>query len=239
MKIIKLTNTLLICCAILLLPELKLNAQDGGGKPLSYGVRLGLSESALTFDNQPTSFQNFAPVIGGFAQYSVLPWVAASVEVVYTQHGGNNLNPLLLYSPNSSVFDNGYLRQTDLKIHCLEIPISAKVGLPDFSGPVKPFLSAGFSLAFNIKANAKNYFIDDNNTSLPYYYTANDNVTSKVKAATMSFITGAGVQFNGSQFNCSIEVFYKIGMTDINVESKTYAPDFRANAFGVKVGIGL
>lgn len=238
MKIIKLAKTILITCAIVVQTSLSIYAQDNGGKPLIYGVKLGLSESTLTLDNQPNTYSNFAPVIGGFAQYSVLPWVAASAEVVYTQYGGNSINPLLIYSRNSSIFNNG-LAQTNLKVHCLEIPISAKVSLPDFSGSVKPFLSAGLSLAFNMKANAKNYFLENNNTNFPFYYSANDNVTSRVKAATMSFITGAGVQFNGSQFNYTIEVFYKVGMTDINVEPKTYAPNFRANSFGLKIGVGL
>lgn len=237
MKIKKLTyNLLILCCAIFLSNNI-IYAQQTEGMPLTYGVRAGLSQSVLTIDNQPSSYYRISPIIGGFAQYRVLPWVAASVELLYTQYGGNGISPLLIYTPDSPVLIN--LGKTDLFIHSIDLPISAKVSLPDFSGSIKPFVSAGALFTYNTQANAKNYFVANNGSSFPYIYSANDIVTSRIKRSNFSFITSVGAEFTGSKFNYSIELYYRIGLSDLNQISRTYAPDFRANAFGIKIGMGL
>lgn len=236
MKILKLTKLILACGAIFLLFGNTAKGQDSG-LPLSYGVRAGFSQSVLTVDNQPTTYYRLSPIFGGYVQYRVLPWVAVSLDAVYTQYGGNSVSPLFIYSPDSPVLED--LGKTDLFIHSFEIPISAKVGLPNFSGSVKPFLSIGASAAFFFQANAVNYFVKDNGSGFPYYYKANDVVTSRIKAFDMSFISGTGVEFEGDKFKYSIEIFYRMGISKLNETPKTYVPDFKANAFGVKIGVGL
>jgi len=240
MKITQLTQKVLfLCCAMLLFTGFEIQAQDiqGGGKPLSFGIRAGYSAPVLTVDNQPVFVSRLAPVIGGFAQYRVLPWVAASLEVVYTQYGGNSISPTLIYSPDSPILDN--LGKTDLSIHSIEVPISAKIGLPGMTGAVKPFISIGASAAFFLQANVMNYYIEDNASGFPYLYNANNIVSSRLKKYDYSCISGAGMEFQGDKLNFSIEIFYRIGFSNLNASHKTYAPDYRANAFGVKIGIGL
>lgn len=239
MKIIQLTKKVLfLCCALVLLTWANVQAQDlQGSKPLSFGIRAGYLSSVLTVDYQPNTNTRIAPTIGGFAQYSVLPWVAASLEVGYTQYGGNNISPLLIYSPDSPILT--HLEKTDLSFHTIEIPLTFKVGLPDMRGAVKPFLSVGVAAAFFLQANATNYFLEDNGIGLPFYNNANNIVTSRIKGSDFSCISGTGIDFQGEKLNFSIEIYYRIGLTNLNVNSKTYAPDFRANAFGVKIGIGL
>ncbi|MGE0078765.1 MAG: outer membrane beta-barrel protein [Bacteroidales bacterium] len=237
MKIIELTNKVFLACStVVLLLGGSANAQDIG-KPLSFGIRAGISESVLTMDNQPTTYYRISPIVGGYVQYRVLPWVSVSLDAIYTQYGGNGVSPLFFYSPDSPVLDN--LGKTDFFIHSCEVPIAVKVGLPNFSSSVRPFLSIGASAAFFFQANAINYFIVDNGSDFPYYYKANDVVTSRVKTFDMSFIPGTGVEFIGERFSYSIEIFYRMGLSSLNETSKTYIPDYKANAFGVKIGIGL
>lgn len=239
MKIKKLTYNLLILCCTLFLSISISYAQDyqSSSKPLTFGVRAGFSQSVLTIDNQPSSYYRISPIVGGFVQYRVLPWVAASVELLYTQYGGNGISPLLIYTPDSPVLNN--LGKTDLFIHSIDLPVSAKFSLPDFSGSIKPFVSAGAIFTYNTQANAINYFVENNGSSFPYIYSANDIVTSRVKSNNFSFITGVGAEFIGNKFNFSFELYYRIGLTDLNQIARTYAPNYRANAFGVKIGIGL
>ena len=239
MKMRKLTQKVLfLCCTIFLLSETIILAQDNqSGKPLSYGIRAGYSYSSLAVNKQAATASCSAPIIGGFVQYRVLPWVAASVEVAYTQFGGNSISPLFLYNPDSPILIN--LDKTNLKINSIEIPISAKILLPGMQGAIKPYLLVGASAAFFLQADANNYYLVDNGTDLEFQYNANNVVTSKINKYDFSYITGTGVDFQGDKYNFSIEVFYRIGLTNLNANTKTYAPDFRANAFGVKIGIGL
>lgn len=235
----KLTQKVIfLCCAIILFSGTKIHAQDKqGGKPLSFGIRAGFSSPALAVNNQPATASCSSPIIGGFAQYRVLPWVAASFEVVYTQYGGTSISPLFIYTPDSPILDN--LEKTDLKIHSIEIPITAKIGVPGMQGDIKPFFSIGASAAFFLQADANNYYLENNGTDLAFQYNANNVVTSRINGYDFSCMTGTGMDFQGDKYNFSIEIFYRIGLTNLNANTKTYAPDFRANAFGVKIGIGL
>lgn len=241
MKITKLTiKVLSFICAFIIIFSASLKAQEAqssGSRPFSFGIKAGYSAPVLAFENQPATTARLAPVIGGFAQYRFLPWVAASLEVVYTQYGGNNISPLLIYSPDSPILTN--LGKTDLSIHTVEIPLTAKIGLPGLAGNIKPFLSVGGSVAFFLQANANNYFTVDNGSGFPFLYNANNIVTSRINGYDFSCLSGTGVDFQGDKLNFSIEIFYRIGLTNLNVNNKAYAPDFSANAFGVKIGIGL
>lgn len=237
MKIMKLTHRVFATCSIVILLLGGSAVAQDIGKPLSFGIRAGISESVLAIDYQPTTYYRVSPIIGGFVQYRVQPWITVSFDAVYTQYGGNGVSPLFIYSPDSPTLD--HLGKMDLFIHSCEVPIAVKVGLPNFSGSVRPFLSIGASAAFFFQANAVNYFVVDNGSDYPYYYKANDVVTSRVKAYDMSFIPGTGVEFIGERISYSIEIFYRMGLSNLNETSKTYVPDYRANAFGVKIGIGL
>lgn len=233
-------KVLILFCAIMLLTEVKVLAQDSqGGKALSYGVRAGFSAPVLAVDNQPATYSRLAPVVGCFAQYRFLPWVAALVEVDYTQFGGNNIPPTFLYSPDSPMFADGKLQKTDLSIHSIEIPVLAKLGLPGMTGNVRPYLSIGGSAAFFLQANANNYFTESNGVNYPVLYQANNVVTSRIKSYDFACMSSTGVDFQGDKFNFSVEIYYRMGLTNLNTSTKTYAPDYRANAFGVKIGIGL
>ena len=232
-------RVLILCCVTILFTGANLPAQNsqGGTNPLSFGIRAGFSAPVITVDNQPASINRIAPVVGGFAQYRVLPWVAASIEVLYTQYGGNNISPLFIYSPDSPILNN--LVKTDLNIHSIEIPVLAKIGIPGMSGAVKPYLSVGGSAAFFLQADATNYFLVNNGVNLPILNSANNIVTSRINGYDFSGIAGTGVDFQGDKYNFSIEIYYRIGLSDLNANVNAYAPSYRTNAFGLKIGIGL
>jgi len=214
-----------------------INCTAQNEKLLSYGVRVGFSLPVLTIDYQPATQYRLAPVAGIYIQARFLPWVAVSCDMLYTQYGGNNIDPTTIYTPVSPILDNLY--NTNLRIHSIEIPIGVKLGLPDLTGNIKPFVSLGGSLAFSLQAYANNYFYNEVIPNYPILQSSRDIVTSAVNAVDYSFMTSTGVDFQAAKLNFCFEVYYRLGLRYINYNQKTYAPDYRANAFGLKIGIGI
>ena len=82
-------------------------------------------------------------------------------------------------------------------------------------------------------------FMESNGVNYPVLYQANNVVSSRVKPYDFAFMSATGADFRGDKYNFSIEIYYRVGLTNLNASTRSYAPDYRANAFGVKVGIGL
>lgn len=223
------------CMALILVAGIKSYSQET--KLLSFGARGGFSLPVLTTDYQPATQYRLAPVAGGFIQAKLQSWLAVTCDILYTQYGGNNINPYTIYYPGSTYLDD--LDYLNLKMDCIEVPVALKLGLPNFTGSVSPFLSVGGAVAFCIQASSHNYYHHEIIDNYPILYSATDVVTSSVNTANYSFLIGTGVDFQGDQLNFSFEIYYRIGLSYINYNQRTYSPDYRANAFGVKVGIGL
>jgi hypothetical protein len=235
MKIPMLHKTLVIFYIVFLVGG-NLNAQSKD-MPLTYGVRAGMANPVLTWDYQPSTLNRFSPIIGGFVQYQFLPWISASFDILYTQYGGNSYNPLSLYPQTSPLLTN--LQFSNLKINTLETPIQAKFGIPSLDGPIKPYASLGCSFAFFLKAKSYNYYLNTLTTSNPIWYSATDNVTSSLKAYDFSGISAVGIDFANENINFSVELFYRLGLTQINANKKNYAPEYRISTIGLKFGVGI
>lgn len=209
---------------------------SGSGMNLSVGARTGFAFSALTIDRQPFTKNLAAPIAGGYVQLNFMPWLAASLDVLYTQYGGNQINPLWIYSPQSTALQ--YLQNSLLVIHSVELPLAVKIGLPNWSESVSPFISLGGSMAFFTQARIKNYYLDDS-YSIPVYYESTELVTSAINNFDYALIPGMGIEFNTTSLIFTLEFYYRIGLSAVNNYKTSYSSDFGANAFGIKIGLGL
>jgi hypothetical protein len=240
MKIFSYAKKLLfLFISIVLINSLIIQAQSesGLGMDLKVGVRAGYAFPVLTIDYQPYTNHLAAPVAGAYVQLNVMSWLGASFDVLYTQYGGNQINPLWIYSPESAALDN--LQNSKLVIHSLEFPLAVRLGLPNWTESVSPFISLGGSMAIFMQARIKNYYLDGTYSFQPIYSEATELVTSAINNFDFAFIPAMGVEFNSSPLSFTLELYYRLGLSDVNNYKTFYSPDFGANAFGIKIGIGL
>jgi hypothetical protein len=230
---------ILLFISIVLINTLIIQAQNesGFGIDLKVGVRTGFALPVLTIDHQPYTNHLAAPVAGGYVQLNVMSWVAASFDVLYTQYGGNQINPLWIYSPESPALDN--LQNSKLVIHSLEFPLAVKVGLPNWAESVSPYISLGGSMAFFMQARIRNYYLDGTYSYQPIYSESTELVSSAINNFDFAFIPAIGVEFNSSPLSFTLEFYYRLGLSDVNNYKTLYSTDFGANAFGIKIGVGL
>lgn len=226
----------LVLCIFLVAIGQELRAQNESA--LVVGARVGFSSSHFAVSGQPRTTPTINPVGGAFAQFQLFQWLSVSADLLYTQYGGNNVNPRWIYSASSPLITSGSIDQLRIRTHTVELPIAAKVGLPGTTGGTKPFLSIGCAMAYNIQANAiiENYTAIGSGTILTTY---SDDVTSAYNQFEFALCPGAGVDFNANGYTFSLEVYYRMGMNYANKNQRNSLPNFTANAIGFKVGVGL
>lgn len=225
-----------VLCPLLLIGGQSVLAQNESS--LVVGARVGFASNHLAVSGQARTLPTISPVVGGFAQYQLSQWLSVSADLLYTQYGGNNVNPRWIYSASSPLITSGSIDQLRIRTHTVELPIAAKVGLPGMTGGAKPFLSIGCAMAYNIQASAiiENYTAIGSGTILTTY---SDDVTSAYNQFEFALCPGAGVDFNANGYTFSLEVYYRMGMNYANKNQRNSLPNFTANAIGFKVGVGL
>ena len=226
----------LVLCIFLVAIGQELRAQNESS--LVVGARVGFASNHLAVSGQARTLPTISPVVGGFAQYQLSQWLSVSADLLYTQYGGNSVNPSWVYSSSSPLIVSGAVNHLTIKSHTLEVPIAAKLGLPGMNGAVRPFLAVGCAMAYNIQTNAviESYKIIG---VTPMLNTYTDDVSSAFNQFTAAFTPGAGIDFSAAGYAISMEVYYRMGLINANKNHRSSTPNFTTNAFGFKVGIGL
>jgi hypothetical protein len=181
---------------------------------LLWGPKAGVTISNFYDDKEDMS--NAAPgfTVGASFSYPYMDWLEFGFEVLYAHQGIRNVDPRFLYSGMYTKLTGYSLKNTDVVLHTLEVPIMFTVFLPFGKDPnVKPMLTIGNSFGLNLYAETKNEFLKDNTAE----FHATENVTERFQAQNFAITGGLGVQFKNKVFPIwyTAEVRYRLGYSDM------------------------
>jgi hypothetical protein len=229
---------------------------QGVDKPLSFGVRAGLSNSLFTNYQQRAGYNKWGFAGGAFAEYKLMDLVGVEINLNYVQEGADKATPNLIYTREflnsySETSYGGmvaYIQSSDITLHTLQVPILFNIR-PPVKGDVTPRLILGYSFDFILNATTKDeimFYSTDNPYSGYTYYPITKrnkaNVTSSFKTLNMGPVVGLGLDFKSDKFTYLIDARYKIGVNNINNlgELKINGNrSFSANTFTVTLGIAF
>jgi hypothetical protein len=224
-------------------------SQGSNNKPLTFGVKVGLSNSKFTGyqQNDWTGQNRWGFTLGGFAEYRPMDLVGVEIGLAYVQEGSAKADPSLIYSYEGWHFsDNSWIDASDITLHTLQVPVLINIR-PPVSGDVTPRVILGYSFDFILNATAKNEITiatpTESDNNLPLTSRNKDNVSSSFKALNMGPVFGLGLDFKSDKFTYMIDARYKIGIKDVNnLASLNYingVRDFSINTFVVTFGIAF
>jgi hypothetical protein len=196
-----------------------IHAQEGGGLGLEAGVKAGAITSTL-------SSQKYIPVtgpmtsysVGLFADYGVLDYLAASMEVLVSQTGGTNLPSNYIYAGENIVSDFRY--NTAIKCTQISIPVYASY-LFETKGKIVPRVYLGADFAFNVSKKAMNTTLL-NAPEETYRITTYEKVGKRLNTFDWGPLAGTGFTVKGDMLSYYFDARYRMGMRDLNNTKSTY-----------------
>jgi len=194
------------------------------------GLKGGLNFANMAVKSPETDipdFKNLTGLTGGmFVSFKLGP-VAIQPEILYSRRG-------LSYHE----YDDETVNVTGrFEVDYVEVPVLIKYGF--LSGPVKPFVYAGPSFAYLLKA-WQGYDVNNLTGDEPdyeYRYVMDENI----KKTELAGVFGAGVDIRLPKVVLSLEGRYHLGLSNV-FEPGEDAPDITSlkhKGFSVLVGIGF
>ncbi len=157
--------------------------------------------------------------LGFLGEYHLNDWLAARMSVEYTHKGGGFLDPRILYAKDDPMMGIPQLHKTlyatNLTIHTIEIPVTAKFMFPVKSNTLRPFFVAGPSFGYNFHARADNYYLwEFDQAPNDLLDETSDFVTDKIKSWNISVYSGIGTEIHTSKrLIYEIGLNFRLGMT--------------------------
>jgi len=227
----------LLIALLLVSPAVRAQLDDAG---LRFGFKAGFGSADLSltkFCKLGESRTTFT--LGGFAEYRLSTWLSATVGLEYTQNGGSNVPPRLLYSDGSQLLyqeypDEGYVSmiRTNLRIHTLEVPVTGRVSLPE-AGNFKPFFMAGPSFGFNLGATTTFYreHVIEPDAANHMVVVSSNKVKDKISPVNVSALFGVGSEFSAYDKIFELGVTYRLGLVNQNNLFESQYQQYTSNSF--------
>ncbi len=168
--------------------------------PLEFGIKAGLTSSTFTGAvSQANDLQSNSDITGGVMLAVSIPMmpVALQGEALFVTKGAD--------IPRA-------LGKDMVRFRDIEFPVLARVSLP-VAMPVKPFVVAGPSFAYNIDAT-----IDPADPALPKTDLQN------VRKLDTGFAVGAGARFSLAGFGATLEGRYNSSFSDVQNDANSALP---------------
>ncbi len=202
---------------------------------MSYGPKVGISLNSFNQNFEKITKCKFGLAGGGFFQYQVLDYLAASVEVLYIQQGAVDVEPTLIYFPNSPMLivnDEPKNVKTNITLHNIDIPVLVNYTF----NSSKIFI--GGAISTNLKAEATNRVFYEMNNGPTKVTISKDDVTSRFKYNDYAVIIGGGINFEAGAYVCTLDIRYRAGLTNISNVYSLIAPNsFNNSSFILMVGL--
>lgn len=225
--------------------------QGGGAGSLQFGGKLGITSSTLSNDHQNMLYSEnkvgFA--MGGFVSYQILDFLGAEVDLLYAQEGAAQIDPRFIYYPESLYSVGSAKLNSNITMHNIEIPLLLNFYVPGYTGDAEPRFYVGGSWDIITKTITKDKVgVDATDGNVILTDREKEDVSSSIERNNFGFIVGAGLNFNGGDLGMTLDVRYKIGLSNIsnlatlNYSEYTsyYTPDaFSTNCIMVLVGVAL
>ncbi len=198
------------------------------GSAWSAGLRLGMAGANLSSNNLSSTPPRLAPIAGVFIEARMGRRLSLVLDVLYTEHGGNGVNPLLFYGRDSLVF--GKLTAVDIRSQAVEVPLQLKLRLAS-SGSVVPYVSFGGSGAWFFGTTSNNTVVLRDTTRQ-----FGLNMNSEIHRFDVAALAALGAEIRGPRARWSVEGFYRYGLTEFDYTGTAGVAGYSANAAGVKFG---
>ena len=216
----------------------KVSAQsDNSGSTLLPNLTVGAKTSYMYSyfsEDHSSRFTDFRKgySYGIAASYYVLDWVAAGAEFYFMEYGANDFPETVLYLDGSYALDS--LKNTDIRIRMLDIPILATIHIPDWSGDMQPKFIIGPAFGINLNSTAINERSIGANDSRSI---TKDDVSDHFKRMEYATILGVGVNYKMGSLIFSVEARARLGLS--NIHNKDNSEQFNTNTFMITLGVGL
>lgn len=195
---------------------------------ISVGARLGVNLNQFTMPGT-----TIGATAGAFGTYKVTPFVAARLEILYSQEGGGLRDYFLPLSGDDPLLPDATVNVASVDyinpyvyIHTLQVPVLAELTLPEFDeASVQPVLLLGASYNYMFRADelhtTRYTFKDGTFANIPY---GREDVTSGYKASQLSAIGGMGLKFKSEKRDFYFDIRYRQGLNQLNnvKQSLTY-----------------
>jgi hypothetical protein len=201
--------TLLVLCAAVLVPQ---NLSAG------VGVKAGLNFANLAI--KPTSpdmpdFQNLTGTTAG---------VYFSLGI-----GPIAIQPEILYSRRGMKYEEAAVGKIEYLNDCIEVPVLVKLSV--LPGLVKPFVFAGPSFGYLIKAQGR---LTAEGTSIT------EDTGDMFKKTELAAVFGAGLDFKLAVLKLSVDARYHLGISNIaSADLVAEGESIKNKGFSVLVGVGF
>lgn len=163
--------------------------------------------------------------VGGFGRYQILDFLEAQAEIKYSLTGGGRYDYTLDFSvPGSSPSSDNLITSIDYRnrgvlLHAVEVPISARVSLPDLTeATIEPKLILGFSYAYIFGAfEQRDGMFHFNDGSEILLSNLEENIGANIKSSNLSFFLGFAIDYNLDNGNTfTTEFRYQRGINNLN-----------------------
>lgn len=203
----------------------------GAESRLSLGMRLGMAGANLSMNNLTYTPPRLAPIAGVYAEVSLNQRLSLVLDVLYTEYGGNGVNPLFFYGRDSLSF--GKLTGVDIRTMAVEVPLQMKLRFAS-AGVAVPYVSVGASGAWAFSTTSNNTVVRSDTTQQ-----FGLNMDSEIHRFHVAALGALGVEIRGAHLTWSVEGFYRLGVSEFDRSSVAGTSGYSANAAGVKFGFVL
>lgn len=186
---------------------------------ITFGLKAGLNSSKISIK---TTDAGSVPIVNSVK--GLTGGIYASLDL-----GILSIQPEVLYSSRGFQFAfAGESYTYDYKCDYVEVPVLIKFNvLP--AGPIKPFVFAGPSFGYLLKARAT-----DNSVTPP----ESETITDSFKRTETAVVFGAGIDLGLTGIKASLDARYHLGLSDIQ-ESDVEIESVKNRGFSVMIGIGF
>ncbi len=210
---------------LILILSLTIHAQ----KKFMAGGRVGLGISSLPELNESGSITHFA--FGGTFNYSFVPFIGLSADVLFLTTGGTYKGSTMIQDPQGFINDEPY--DGDIRFTSLSIPVYPQISLGN--DKFRILLNGGITTNFNLFASESRDYENDEN---------NENVDDLVKDiledyTIVSFATvyGLGTRITLSENEyLQVDLRASMGLNDLYTTDNNEMPTtFRRNLYTLSV----
>ncbi len=234
-----LTLRTVLLVSMLWLNAIELWAQDEGGgasSSMKFGLKTGLVSSRYNIAGASSGgIKN--DVLGGVLfQMGFANGLGLNFEALYTRMGAANVGGDLFFSIENKNNSTPVLF-SDVTTQGIRVPILFNYSIPGIESDMRPYISVGTELGFNLSSKAINTSTYESNGS-EYTFTTDQKLGGKIKMFDLAAVVGTGFVLSGQYVSYVFDLRYNLGLMNVNnaysyyIDNAVYTRAFNAS-FGV------
>jgi len=206
------------------------NVNQAKSQDIIVGAKTGLNYSTIALDyfdsyNLKRGW-NFA-IYGEYSLNEILGMpLAVSLELHYLKYGADNIEPTLVYSPDSPLLTTTPIENSHFYFNSMDFPLLVKYDLP-FVEFLSPDVYLGASYNYIFSTYNENYFTEDR--------FAEANISERIRQYNISGLVGLGASMDIGPVAITADLRYQMGLRDMN--NVVNHPDFTSHSLQLMAGV--